>query len=308
MSNQLKAEQLRYMFIFNPPIANKELCGKSIKSGYMIGLFVLFFLEILYYTLGCSDFSIYELLFIGLFVWSLVKVILYLVTACGLKKLRFDKCYFGYTTITIFIWIDLITSVLGIILYLFGYNIVLECLVPRLIFHINPTIRIYIILIYLALIIILQLIILYIGYSFTKKLGMENTNSTQTQEYTPPSTTNISALRASGNIFSKTTKSNPDDVIIFNNSIRGSNNTFKSNNSKDLSDENNMNKSFYLDNFNFHLTIHEKIELKTHKDIEFASRAQKSIVNDTTFPSGLKVPIAMDGRNWIIYGNEVILV
>jgi hypothetical protein len=307
MSNQVKAENLRYLYIFKSRLADKLYCGISLRSGYMSGIFVLIFFEILYYALGCSDFTILELLYIGLMIWSLIKVVIYFTTCAGIKKGHFDKLYLGYTLLTLFTLIFIFSSVVGVILYLFDNKALLKCVIPKLFFHLDDNAMIGVAVLYLTLQITVQLIVAYLGYSFTKKQGIDvvllsNTTTSQSQEYTPPSG-GVSALRVSHSMFNRT-----DETVAVNHShsLRGSSNTFKSSNS--VSGENdNMNKSFYLDNFNFP-RIYDRYELKSSKDIEFASCAQNSIVNDTVLPSGLKIPNGKDGRNWTICGNEVILV
>jgi hypothetical protein len=65
------------------------------------------------------------------------------------------------------------------------------------------------------------------------------------------------------------------------------------------SDMNNLN--------NTQLSVMEKIVLSNPLDIAFAQSAQDAIVSGISFPSGIKVPDARDGKTWKIIENEIIL-
>jgi hypothetical protein len=52
----------------------------------------------------------------------------------------------------------------------------------------------------------------------------------------------------------------------------------------------------------------EKIVLNDPKDIVFAQSAQHAIINGMTLPSGVKIPMTCDSRNWKITGNEISLI
>jgi hypothetical protein len=54
--------------------------------------------------------------------------------------------------------------------------------------------------------------------------------------------------------------------------------------------------------------VPERIALKHPEDIAFAKTAQGSVVNGAVLPSGIAVPAQLNGKNWKLMGNEVVLV
>jgi hypothetical protein len=52
----------------------------------------------------------------------------------------------------------------------------------------------------------------------------------------------------------------------------------------------------------------DKITLTNAFDLTFAQSAQNAVISGVTLPSGLRVPIAKDGKDWRIVGNEILQI
>jgi hypothetical protein len=302
MSNQLKAENMRFLLMFCPKLLTNCCCGISLKKGYIIGIFILFFLEVLYYAFGCSHYEYYELVFIGLIIWSFVKAAVLFAAAYCVKQAKFEHCYLSYILLTLFTYIHIISSFLSILLYIFEMKLLMRCMVPKLLLH-TGSVRICVVSSYLLFSNFLYMCINYLGYSYTKRIGLEMTIDAS-QEYVPPrdiiilNTTSLMSSQGSSQEKSQ------------ENTLRKSSETFKTGNSGvsgNSATSYKLNKSFYQDKLRYPAAI-ERYTLKFESDIEFAKNAQNSIVNESVMPSGLRIPGGRNGKNWRIFGFEVILV
>jgi hypothetical protein len=287
MSNQNKAENLRYLYFFKPRTLKKCLCGGSLKQGFIIGLCLLIFLEMIYYIMGYKKFPITEPLFIGLIIWSLIKVVIYVQYIYGINKGRFDICYFSYLIFMFFIWVHIIMTLVGIALYFIYDNFIIICIVPKITFYLI-NLKIYTAIIYVSFSIALHLFIALVGYSFIKTIGIHELVifQNETSFYTPPV---ISEKLTPGS-----------DVILSINALNGNKLNIDCNGQCSCDDSNSEETAYPI--------VCEKIILCTQEDISFANSAHNAIVNNAILPSGLVVPEGREGRLWRVFGNEVILV
>jgi hypothetical protein len=312
MSTKLKAENLKFLLLFNTTPISQCCCGCSLKQGYQIGLFLMIMIEVMYHVATYDKFRPDELFFLGLVLWSLVKCTIYIQTIYGISRSKFDNCYIGYILVIVFFWIQLSSSVLGIVLHFFDETLILVCIIPRLIYSMFPF-EIYTSCSWLLFVNLMNLYFAHIGYSFTKKLGVNccNTSEKETASasplrtslgYTPPNmrSNNISALTTSKSLRSSSEHNSTPNKGSESNTSGGKEET--------IHNHTNLDQSFILTRDSLLNIESDKVTLTSKKDILFARTAQDSIVNDSTFPSGLRIPSASYGKNWKIVGDDVLLV
>jgi hypothetical protein len=284
---------MKFLFISDIPTSQSFLCGFSIIFGAQVICLLGLITEILLTLLVWANYE--SVIFILLLVLSIVKCLVFITTLVGTFMKSFSVCHFGNFLLQMLLYMFAILQLIILIAVWFGWV------------HLENEGQTYLLdglavfsgfILYLITV-LLNLYYCYIIYSMTKELGSGNLILNQSG-FGEISRSNTAMSNKGYNppIYTQPTVGEQGSSFL---PINEGNDSFRKDSDMDLGSSRRRSNARVSHS-------DEKIVLCDPSDLSFAQFSQNTIVDDSTLPSGLKVPSGREGRVWRIIGSEILLI
>jgi hypothetical protein len=293
---------MKFLFFLNVSPITSLLCGISLILGTQVICLIGIIAEILCLTLININYE--ATAFYTILVFAIIRCLILLIIVYGSCKRHFMVCYFG-NAVNQFLFI--INQLMGFILFICICAGTIRLKYKGSYYAVNG-VGILSAIIFYVLGFVINLYFCYVIFSMTKELGMGNldvrveptqcnttTPNTIPYSYNPPTYAQPKVLQTDPCTYEASPPSNINNnaVLDYQCSMR--------------TEVGSRRRSNAIANVSYP-AFEDKILLFDPNDIAFAKMSQNTIVNDSTLPSGLKVPPGKEGRVWRIIGTEVILI